>query len=110
MKLSLPRRRAVRDPGAQSPQLSTSQPRCPITADRGKPQGGESTLNFVFKGAAEIQVDATLETTASQTPAIPAEYKTRLALRIATVTMAICAAASPLNTVAVKGTSGITPP
>lgn len=50
MKLSLPRRRAVRDPGAPSPQLSTYQPRWPITADRGKPQGGDSTLTFVFKG------------------------------------------------------------
>jgi len=33
-----------------SPQLSTYQRRCPITAVWGKPQGRDSILNFVFKG------------------------------------------------------------
>lgn len=39
MKLSLPRRRAVRDPGALSPQLSTYQRRRPITDGPGQAAG-----------------------------------------------------------------------
>lgn len=75
----------------------------------GQAAGRGFDIDFRVQGAAEIQVDATLETTASQTREIPAEYKTRLALRIAAVTMAICAAVSPPNACCIQRSLGYCP-
>jgi hypothetical protein len=81
-----------------SPQLSTYQRRCPITVVRGKPQGRDSILNFVFKGRPRSRLMRHWRRRPARLQRFLRNIKqTRLALRIAAVTMAICTAASPPN-------------